>query len=328
MDSHSPAFLSAVGALQRGDPAGPPAMEALARAGDRDALAMVAEFRLTGLHGPSNHREALRLFAAAAKLGHVEAARAQAYLTSAGIGGKANRPLARNLLRKLGERGDRFSAVQLALLDRFDCVERAKAAVPRVILEDPYVAVFEGLFRAEECAYVRTVAQPWLQPAMIVDPRTGQPMLDPVRDSEGTQIPPVMEDLVIQQINAAIAQATGTGPRQSEPMAILRYAPGQQYHPHYDAYDAGDPRPQRRLTALLWLNDGFDGGGTHFPELDLTFRGGVGDLFVFGNLTPEGTRDDRTRHAGLPVISGEKWLATRWILDQDYLIDGARMAGS
>lgn len=265
-------FMAAVDGLQRGDPAAPAAMEALARARNPDALAIVAEFRLHGMHGRRNLAEALRLFAAAAEHGHVDAARTRAYLTNAGIGRKAHPELARNLLRKLAPT-DRFSEVQLALLPHLTCAKRLGEIEPQIVSADPYIAVFQGLFSPAECQYIATVGNPWMQRAMIADPETGKGRLDPVRDSDTTAIPTVSEDLVIQQILATIAVASGTDVRKAEPLAILRYRPGQQYHPHFDAYDVGDPRPQRTHTALIWLNEGYEGGETRFPEIGVTVRG-------------------------------------------------------
>ena len=67
------------------------------------------------------------------------------------------------------------------------------------------------------------------------------------------------------------------------------------------------------LTVLVWLNEGYGGGETAFPELGLTIEPGMGDALIFQNVDAGGRPDPRTRHAGLPVTHGEKWLASRWI---------------
>ena len=38
-----------------------------------------------------------------------------------------------------------------------------------------------------------------------------------------------------------------------------------------------------------------------------------GDALLFLNLSPDGTTDSVSLHAGCPVIKGEKWSATKWI---------------
>ncbi|MEO7410034.1 MAG: 2OG-Fe(II) oxygenase, partial [Sphingomicrobium sp.] len=89
-----------------------------------------------------------------------------------------------------------------------------------------------------------------------------------------------------------------------------------QYRPHHDA---GCGSVKRDWTALIWLNDDYDGGETDFPDLGVRVKGGVGDLLLFHNVRDDGTPDDRMMHAGLPVTSGVKWMASRWIRGRNYL---------
>ncbi len=61
------------------------------------------------------------------------------------------------------------------------------------------------------------------------------------------------------------------------------------------------------------MSDGYEGVETDFPDLGITIRGAIGDVLLFRSLDEAGRLDPRTRHAGLPVTGGVKWLATRWI---------------
>jgi prolyl 4-hydroxylase len=45
----------------------------------------------------------------------------------------------------------------------------------------------------------------------------------------------------------------------------------------------------------------------------------TGDLLVFYNAGPDGDLDPLSRHAGLPVTSGIKYLATRWIREKRWI---------
>ena len=314
----SPEFIAAVHSLRLNDPAAPAQIEALAKAGDGDALMMLGEFRLIGIHGPRNFAKGLKLISAAADKGQINAQRAHIYLTAAGIGRKPNRALAVSMLGRLAK-SDRFAALQLGLLDHVQCLQKVDAIEPEIISADPYIAVWRGLFNKAEYTYLRHVAAPHLKPAAIVDSHTGGGVLDSVRDSSTSSVPMIEEDLIVQDICAAIASATDSKARQGEQLAVLHYSPGQQYRPHYDAYPDGYSSPQRLKTALIWLNDDFTGGETHFPRLDIAVRGQPGDMLVFTNTLADGSRDDRMEHAGLPVTSGEKWLASRWITDADLL---------
>ena len=116
---------------------------------------------------------------------------------------------------------------------------------------------------------------------------------------------------MIRAINRRIAAISDTDIRQGEALTSLRYTIGQQFRLHLDTLPG--VRNQRVKTVLIYLNQGFGGGETAFPDHDLLVRPAIGDAIVFHNTHDDGTLDPRMRHAGLPVTRGIKWLATRWI---------------
>ena len=313
----SPQYLALNHRVEARDRAAALAMLDLARSGDADAQFKAAEISLRGMAGAVDQKAALRFLGKAAAAGHGEARRAQTYFTAAGIGTKADTGRARKMLERLADK-DRFVAVQLAFLDHLRCHERVATAPRQLVSADPHIEVVQGLLSPEECRYVQLLGAPWMEPAMIYG-ADGARMLDPHRDSDNMVVTPLTEDLVIQAINRCIAAATATDYAWGEPLHVLRYRPGQQYRPHHDAHALGPPEKRRIATALLYLNDAYDGGETHFPEMGVTVRGAVGDLLIFHNLTADKLPDPRMTHAGLPVTRGEKWLATRWIRGAPYL---------
>ena len=302
--------------LQAFDQAAVAGMLALAKAGDADALAKAAELHLRGMAGPVDLKTAFKLMGQAAARGHVEARRGHAYFTAAGIGTKADPAKARAMLRKLAK-DDRFVAVQLAFLDHVQCRERVKSAPRQLVSADPHIEVVQGLFSPEECRYIQLLGNPWMEPSMVYAADGGR-MLDPYRDSDNMVVTPMAEDLVVQAINHCIAEASGTDYGCGEPLHVLRYRPGQQYRPHHDALAQVPVEKRRFATALIYLNDAYEGGETQFPEIGVTVRGAVGDMLIFHNLTADRQPDPRMTHAGLPVTRGEKWLASRWIRVGDY----------
>jgi len=288
----------------------------LADAGDPHASFMLGEFRIFGMHGPRDSAAGYGLIARAAEQGLIDAGRAIAYLTAQGIGHEPNFETARAMLAALAK-VDRFTAIQLAVLNHVDCGNRLHTAEQTVVSEDPRVVVFHELFSSEECRYLRIVKEPMMSPAVV---GSGSDLRrHPHRDSDYAAFGPLTEDLVVQQINRCIAEATGTEASWGEPLGVLRYSPGQQYRLHHDAVRPADPAEERSLTALIWLNDEYEGGETIFPKLGLTIRGAVGDMIVFRNVLEDGSPDPRMQHAGVPVKRGTKWLASRWIRSKPYL---------
>ena len=312
----SPRYLELEGQLKARQPGAAEAIVRLADAGDADALFKASELFLRGATGKVDLDAAYRFMALSAAKGHAEAKRAEAYYTAAGIGTPADPTAARSMLEQLAP-SDRFVAVQLAFLGHVKCSERVKSAPRQLVSADPHIEVVQGLFSAEECRYVQLVANPWMEPAMIYA-ADGSHMRDPHRDSDNMVVTPMAEDLVIQSINRCIAEASATDYRWGEPLHVLRYGPSQQYRPHHDAHAFGPPEKRRIATALIYLNDAYEGGETNFPEIGVTVRGAVGDMLIFHNLTDDRLPDPRMTHAGLPVLSGEKWLATRWIRGSSY----------
>ena len=179
------------------------------------------------------------------------------------------------------------------------------------------IQLFRGAFSHKECDYLLRLEKPDYKPAYVIDPTSGIERVDPVRTSEETHVHWLIENPLIHVFNRRLAAISGTRVHQGEPLQILRYRPGQHYRRHYDFIPGADN--QRVLTALLYLNEDYTGGETAFPRLDLTVRGRMGDVLLFRNRRTDGGREEDMEHAGLPVLSGVKHIATRWIRERPAL---------
>jgi len=122
-------------------------------------------------------------------------------------------------------------------------------------------------------------------------------------------------------LNRRIAQYAEQPEDTGEFLSILLYSQLQEYRPHFDWLPEGaelDRSGQRTATVLVYLNGDYDGGETHFVKPDFKLRGEPGDLIVFHNVDRDGVADQDSQHAGLPVRSGAKWLASKWFRAQTY----------
>ena len=277
----------------------------------------MAERLLLGIETKPDQKAAYKMIQQAARLGHPDGRRAWVYMTNAGIGRRADAKAAKEMLAELAKE-DRFAALQLAFLDHLSCEKRLAEVEPKIISKDPYIALYPQLFSAAECRYLAVLGTPWLEKAGILDLSGKGRTDDKIRDAHSCSIPSLAEDLIVQAVNRCIAKATGTEAGWGEPLNILKYTPGQQYRPHHDGTGT-DNVSVRTLTALIWLNDQFEGGETDFPKINVRVRGGVGDMLVFKNVRDDGSFDERMIHAGLPVTEGVKWMASRWIRTENYL---------
>jgi prolyl 4-hydroxylase len=264
-----------------------------AERGDVDAVMQLAVWYLAGDIVPRDLAKARTLLARAVSIGHVDAALMEIALTANGSGGKADWSAALALLRT-AERDDPVARGQLALIEAMTIdAAGAPIALPahEILSVAPNVIRFPKLFTPQECAHLAGVAATMLEPARVIDPRTGRWIAHPIRTSDGA--------------------ASGTDIAQGEPLTVLRYRPGQQYRLHLDTIQ--DAVNQRVATVLIYMNEGYGGGETHFPASNLTITPRGGDAIVFRTVTWNVAIDQLSRHAGLPVTRGVKWLATRWI---------------
>ena len=283
---------------------------------DGAAAMALSHSRLYGVGCKPDQRAAFNAVRWAAHLGHPDGRRARIYMTAAGIGTKPDHSAAMEMLKELAKE-DKFAAVQLSLLDHVGCEKRLREVQPKIISSDPYIALYPSLFSPAECKYLAVIAAPWLEKAMVTA-ESGGAQFGGVRDADSSAISHLTEDLIVQRINRCIAAATGTRTEWGEPLNVLRYKQGQQYRPHHDGRGSREGST-RIMTALIWLNEQFDGGETDFPELNIRVRGGLGDMLVFRNVHDDGSQDERLLHAGLPVSQGVKWMASRWIRATDFL---------
>lgn len=119
------------------------------------------------------------------------------------------------------------------------------------------------------------------------------------------------KDPLIGQVIQRIAAVTESHETNSEHLQLLRYEPGQYYRQHHDyiEYQQELPCGPRALTVFLYLNDVEEGGGTHFPLLNLTVQPKLGNAIVWPSVLDEDpeAKDPRTDHEALAVIKGIKF---------------------
>ena len=212
----------------------------------------------------------------------------------------------------------------------------------------PRAYVWHGFMSPEECDHVIAAAEPLMERSGVVDSKTGAPTVDPIRTSYGAFLP-IAHDEVVARIETRAAEWAMVPVTHQEQLHVLRYAEGQQYKDHHDAFDATvrekiafDNGRQRLATVLMYLSDVDEGGETVFPHPSAAWSGTAdrtggedggwsacasrgpaakpkkGDALLFYDLTLKGDLDDAATHAGCPVIRGVKWTATKWMHERPY----------
>jgi prolyl 4-hydroxylase len=278
--------------------------------GHPDAIFTLGDCYWRGAGLPQDLGRGRELFRVASTAGHPMAMRAYTNLLSSGIGGQ--RDWAQALQRLEQEaRVDGLRAKMIEVIRQMDLDSTGDPRhipTPEHVSDQPRIAFFRGAFSAAECNFLILLAEPTYQRSLVV--MDGRDVPDPIRTSDGSTVHWLIEDPATHAINRRLAALSGTSVDQGEPLHILRYRPGQQYRPHTDWL----PPPNRRMmTALIYLNEDYEGGETAFPKAGVKVRGRKGDALVFVSALPNGDLDPLSEHAGLPVTSGTKYLASRWI---------------
>ncbi|MCZ8114979.1 2OG-Fe(II) oxygenase [Silanimonas sp.] len=177
-----------------------------------------------------------------------------------------------------------------------------------------------GALSPLEALHCRGMAWPLLAPSQAFDPETGSGHRMRLRTSDDAQIDPLMEDVALRLLQRRLCALSGQPLAHAEPVVVLRYRPGQEYRLHRDLLPPStlaDPDQgrggQRVATVIAYLTPVEAGGETDFPRRNLRVRPEAGSALVFRNLRPDGSVEEDSLHAGLPVTRGEKWIATLWV---------------
>lgn len=189
-----------------------------------------------------------------------------------------------------------------------------------VSLDTPIVRVLRGLMSEAECTALIDLARPRLARSLTVDEK-GRHQTDERRSSNGMFFR-IGETPLVKTIEDRIATLLGIPVNHGEGLQILHYLPGQEYEPHYDWFDPTQPGfaavtergGQRIASVVMYLNTPEEGGGTGFPHAGLTVTALAGSAVYFAYETG----DEASLHAGLPVLKGEKWIATKWLRERPY----------
>ncbi|XWS33522.1 hypothetical protein CRYUN_Cryun22dG0090400 [Craigia yunnanensis] len=230
----------------------------------------------------------------------------------------------------------RFESLDYDLMSYGETEDGSISIIPFQVLSwRPRAFYFPNFATPEQCQQIINMAKPKLEPSTVLLSKGETEQPDDVRTSMGTFLSADEDETgILDAIEEKIAKATKLPRNHYEAFNVLRYEVGQKYESHYDVFDPeryGPQKSQRVATFLVYLSDVEEGGETAFPfENDLNMDGNydfkkciglkvkprLGDGILFYSLFPNNSIDPTSAHGGCPVIKGAKWVATKWIRDQ------------
>lgn len=138
-------------------------------------------------------------------------------------------------------------------------------------------------------------------------------------------------DPVIGSIIERVCQMTGIPFENAEKMQVVKYQPNGYYNEHHDSCCENNPEcieferigGQRIVTMIMYLTDQYEGGATRFVKLERDYKLPKYSGLLFYPLQRDGEHGKKkghplALHAGMPVISGEKYIANVWLREHKY----------
>ncbi|PKS10130.1 hypothetical protein jhhlp_001880 [Lomentospora prolificans] len=223
----------------------------------------------------------------------------------------------------------------------FECVVQPYRT--HIVSTDPLVIYIHDFISKREIDGLLEEADGLFKPSMTT--KRGRTTKDTARTSWSAGLPVDVDVVrcVLDRANDFMGTMLSPGKDEMGSPQLVRYKPKQKFDLHFDWY----PVPQRVYPAedrdRKWnrpasffaiLEDDCTEGETYFPHLravspqhraepdrfpwrehekgGLAFRPVAGNALFWVNLFANGTGDERTRHAGLPVKEGSKTAMNIW----------------
>jgi prolyl 4-hydroxylase len=201
------------------------------------------------------------------------------------------------------------------------------------ICNDPYIYTIDNFLTEKECKFIIKVSKNNLKLAAVSRMKNDKD-LEPGKYKGRTNSSYWMDlDTYPETLKIAkrIAKKIGCNYKHFENFQVIHYNENEEYKYHCDAYNKNDiekhemftkERGNRLRTVLVYLNDVEEGGGTGFNNLSeynntIIIEPKMGKMVVFNNVNDDGSLNKKSRHAGLPVIKGEKWAFNLWLRERE-----------
>jgi prolyl 4-hydroxylase len=181
-------------------------------------------------------------------------------------------------------------------------------------------AVIDNLITPKEAEYILETAKPMFNNSTILSGTD-----DSIRKSETAWLK--KRDPVVASLFGRLSKQFNFDVAHVEDLQVVRYVPGGFYNDHHDSCcddtrhcrDFVKKSGQRVLTILIYLNDEFEGGHTHFTNLNLSLKASPLGGIVFHPLQSGGNFcHPNALHKGTPVTSGVKYICNVWVRERPF----------
>lgn len=223
----------------------------------------------------------------------------------------------------------------------FECLTQPYRT--HIVSTDPLVIYIHDFISQPEIKGLMDAADGLFKPSMTT--KYGRTTKDTARTSWSAGLPVDVDVVrcVLDRAQDFMGTMLSTGKDEMGSPQLVRYKPKQKFDLHFDWYptpqkpyppEERDRKWNRPASFFAILEDECTEGETYFPHLQavspqlrtaeghfpwrehekggLAFKPIAGNALFWVNLFANGTGDERTRHAGLPVKEGRKTAMNIW----------------
>jgi prolyl 4-hydroxylase len=189
-----------------------------------------------------------------------------------------------------------------------------------ILYSDPEIYTIDNFLSDEECDHFINITSGNFDRALVVSEKESG-VVSSGRTGENAWVEHNKDDITLK-VGTRIAELVNMPLENAEAFQVIHYGQTQEYYNHYDSWEHNYSTSTLRcvksggarlLTALLYLNDVEEGGGTHLSKLNIEVTAKKGKLLVFKNVYEGGHfKHELSEHAGMPVKKGEKYAVNLW----------------
>jgi prolyl 4-hydroxylase len=191
-------------------------------------------------------------------------------------------------------------------------------------IRDEYIepVVHKNIINEEEANYILKMAKDNYAESNVLGGYNRD-----IRKSETAQLS--KDDSVINSVISRVCKMTGYSVDHAEDLQVVKYQPNGFYHGHHDSCCDDSKECKKFLvggghrvrTMVIYLNEDFEGGATRFINLDKDVKPPKYSGVLFHTLDAKSEKcHPKALHAGLPIDSGEKYIANVWIHERPLVL--------
>ena len=185
------------------------------------------------------------------------------------------------------------------------------------------ITIIDNVLTSPECDELIELGNPNLKTATTLGEN-----IEGYRTAEGSWL--FNNTPLTEKVIQTVSKLTNTPNENQEAIHIVKYEIGGEYKEHHDFFNIKQASAalgvagQRIKSCLFYLNDDYEGGETFFPIKKIKVTPRKGRLLIWDNVNENGKEDNESLHAGLPVISGTKYIAIIWIRERQFKFDNIK----